>query len=73
MFPIDPEEEAFDYIAERHRECGCQGKADPCACVDDCPICREIRSKRNAQHCPNCGSTDFERIGDREICAVCGR
>jgi hypothetical protein len=32
-----------------------------------------IDDNAGVQDCPSCGSSDFERIGDREICATCGR
>ena len=41
-WPVDPEEDAWDRVNDIHDECGCEGVADPCECVTDCPVCRDI-------------------------------
>ena len=41
--PITAEEDHWDYVCQRHDECGCEGVAEPCECIDDCAICHDIR------------------------------
>jgi len=39
--PLTAEEDHADRVFEAHRDCGCEGVADPCECFDDCPHCAD--------------------------------
>ena len=41
--PLTAEEDHADRVFEAHRDCGCEGVAEPCECRDDCPHCAEIQ------------------------------
>jgi len=45
-WPIDPEADYYERVNQQHDECGCEGVADPCECVTDCPVCLDIQEGR---------------------------
>lgn len=74
-WPITAEEDHADRVYEQHRDCGCEGIAEPCECFEDCFVCEEVQDRIRytaSRHVEPCAHESALTAHGHAYCKFCG-